>query len=393
MSDTMDRPSTPPPKAYMLTPPPTGGFNKQESFVDIDFDTKISKDTAGSRRANKVKEGESPLGFFEDVQEGSYIDLAGLTEEESSSASNNSSPAPPASTTLKFDDKDDLDLFPPSTSLKTPVPAEPFPFLTLPLCIRQKVYTYLLFIPGLISLRQNQSSLLTEHTSFIDTGRRSLLPGIAHATARITVSGRIAPFSHFPYFNISILRTSKEIHNESRAVLYSKNTFCIPRPSTQLSPPADFSVRLFPTGCQRLVTHLAIKIRSFYDLAYLLSKAHADIKNFYRGIKTLTLLLELESTTKGFGRMWARNDGEAWDVYVKRLQGAVARDLCGEKVVRRGRVVPGWIDLRVMFAGEAYDVTIGGGIRAGSENAKMVKREDLRSGMVEVWELFKRGGR
>ncbi|KAH7075549.1 hypothetical protein BKA63DRAFT_533222 [Paraphoma chrysanthemicola] len=382
MADTMDCPSTPPPKAYLLTPPPTGGFNKQESF-----------NTASSRRAHKAKEGESPLGFFEDVQEDSAIDLAGLTEDESSSASNNSSPASLASTNLKFYDKDDLDLVEPSTSLKTPVPSEPFPFLDLPLSIRNKIYTYLLVIPGLVSLRQNQSSLPTEHTSFLDTERRPLLPGIAYATAHVTVSGRVMPFSHFPYFNVSILQTSKEIHNESRAVLYSKNTFCIPRPSTELSPPADFSVRLFPAGCQRLVTHLAIKIRSFYDLAYLLSKAHADIKNFYRGIKTLTLMLELESTSKGFGRMWARKDGENWDGYVKRLQGAVARDLCGDKVVRKGRVVPGWLDLRVMFAGDAYDVTIGGGIRAGGENAKMVKREDLRTGMVEVWELFKKGGR
>ncbi|KAH7090593.1 hypothetical protein FB567DRAFT_438512 [Paraphoma chrysanthemicola] len=389
----MDRPSTPPPKAYMLTPPPTGGFNKQESFADIEFDTKLSKDTAGSRRANKAKEGESPLGFFEDVQEGSDIDLAGLTEDESSSASNNSSPASPASNTLKFDEKVTLDLFDPSTSLKTPVPAEPFPFLTLPLSIRHKIYTHLLVIPGPISLRQNQSSLPTEHTSFLDTERRSLLPGIAHATAHITVSGRTVPFAHFPYFNISILQTSKEIHTESRAVLYSKNTFCVPRPSTELSPPADFSVRLFPAGCQRLVTHLAIKIRSFYDLAYLLSKAHAGIKNFYRGIKTLTLLLEIESMSKGFGRMWAREDDEKWDVYVKRLQGAVARDLCGDKVVRKGRVVPGWIDLRVMFAGEAYDVTIRGRDRTGCESRDMVKREDLRTGMVEVWGLFKKGGR
>jgi hypothetical protein len=91
--------------------------------------------------------------------------------------------------------------------------------------------------------------------------------------------------------------------------------------------------------------------------------------------------------------MWARKEDEKWEVYVKRLQGGVARDLCGEKVLRTGRMVPTWIDLRVLFAGEAYDEKLRNGVCVVNGTTDQDKREDLRAAMVEAWELFKKGGR
>lgn len=388
----MDRPSTPLPEAYLLTPPPTGRFDKQENFTDNNINTKINKENPNSRRSTKAKEGESPTAFFEDTQESSDSDLDGLLDAESITASDDTAPASPVFTTPNVHSQQTLDLFAPLTFLKSPVPTEPFPLLSLPISIRNRIYTHLLVVPGLVCIRQNQTAIPTENATFLHTERRSRLPGFSHALARLTVSGSSIPFSRFATTNVGILLASKEIHLEARAVLYGKNIFAIPKPSLELSPPADFSVRLFPAGCQRLITRLTICIRSFYDLTWLLSKGCVAIKNYYRGLRSLTLILELESTNKGFGKMWARKD-EKWEVYVKRLQGGVARDLCGEKVLRTGRMVPTWIDLRVLFAGEAYDEKLRNGVCVVNGTTDQDKREDLRAAMVEAWELFKKGGR
>jgi hypothetical protein len=56
-------------------------------------------------------------------------------------------------------------------------------------------------------------------------------------------------------------------------------------------------------------------------------------------------------------------------------------------------MVPTWIDLRVLFAGEAYDEKLRNGVCVVNGTTDQDKRENLRAAMVEAWELFKKGGR
>lgn len=281
-----------------------------------------------------------------------------------------------------------------SSHITSPSPtASPFPFLNLPPSIRHKIYSYLLVIPALICVRQNHTVFHPERLAFLYTEPRSLLPGIAYALAQTTVSGLKTRLAKFPGTNINILRVSREVFIEARAVMYRANNFEIVKPTNELSPQPDFSVRLFPPGYQRLVAKLNIRIRTFYNLDWLLRGGYNVLKNYYRGLQTLTLILEIDSAGKGFGREWAKHAHEKWTVYIQRLRGIVAVDMFGgrSKVTN----IPTWIDLRVLFAEEAYDDTFFHNAAPPSENDALERkrREVLRSGLVETWELFKRGGK
>jgi hypothetical protein len=390
---TMNRSTTPPPLFYLLTPPPSGGFDKRGAFVETNIVEHVSK------RLSKVKETESPAAFFEGQDEASDAELAELSEGDSSSATYDTAPASPVSdlsTASQTNITNKHNLLVSTTSVQTPVPTEPFAFFRLPLSIRKRIYQHLLVIPALICIRQNQSSSSDAHTLSSD---HHLLPGIFSTPACLAINGSTSPFSRFAHTNISILLANKEVHAEAKPILYSLNAFAIRKPSAELSPPTDFSVRLFPPGCQRLVKQLYTRIRSFYDLAWLLSGGYNDIKNFYRGVGTLTLILELDSVRKGFGKQWARREGEEWKVYVQRLLSEIVRDVdAGSKAKtkkdakgkEKKKIVPAWIMLRVMFGGETYDEKLED---AGAESIEQGKRDGLRQALTEAWELFRKGSR
>jgi hypothetical protein len=380
----MDRPTTPPPSspshAYLLTPPPTATFDKR-----IPLDGGLL-DEVSSRRILKSKEGESPTSFFEDFNEGSDVEGGESSDLETIPSSQDSVPASPvsgASSSTKDDVLNDDVLF--SSLAVAPSVTEPFPFLNLPLSIRNKIYEHLLVILALICVRQKRTVSEDQRGAHLHSERRELSPGIAYALPQLTVDGYKVPFSRFASTNSNILLASKEIHTEARTIFYGKNNFDIAKPSTELSPPTDFSVRLFPTGCQRLVTKLCIRIRSFYDLHWLFSGGYNVVKNYYRGINTLTLILELQSTDKAFGRQWARSESEEEDEYVARLQAEVAKGFSGAAKAKKGIKVPAWIKLRVMFSGVVNSSRVDG--------AKQIRREELREGLMEAWESFRKGGR
>jgi hypothetical protein len=357
----------------------------RDSFSDAKLANTVSK------RLSKSKEGESPDAFFGEPQEGSDVELSGYEEVVSSpssaSSASDTSVVPQANVVRKLDFSGLL-----ATAGDVPPVAEPFHFLDLPLCVRNKVYEYLLVVPGLTCVRQNQSSSQDDKV-YLHAEPRQLLPGIAHALTQLTVSGYKIPFSRFARTNINILLTSKEVFAEAKAILYSKNKFDIIKPSPELTPPPDYSVRLFPPGCQRLVTNLTIRIRSFYDLHWLLSTGKDAIKNFYRGIRSLTLILECESTKKGFARQWVKEEGEKWHVYVKRLQIEIANDAFATEKGKKINKVPTWMNLRVLVSGESYDEKVKGVDMGVGQAVEQVKRDELRHGLVEAWELFKKGGR
>ncbi|KAF2829846.1 hypothetical protein CC86DRAFT_285711 [Ophiobolus disseminans] len=384
----MDRPSTPPPvpygDAYLLTPPPTAKFDKRVTFVDDDLHR------TSARLDTKLKEGESPTLFFEDFQECSEVEVEASDVETipSTSDSSSASPSPSISSADKSDVLEKNVLFASSTA--SSVVTEPFPFMRLPLSIREKVYEHLLVIPALICVRQENTISQDRDGGHLYTEGRDLVTGIAYALAQLTVDGYKARFSRFASTNGNILLASKEVHAEAKAVLYGKNNFEIAKPLTELSPPTDFSVRLFPTGCQRLVTRLNIRIRSFYGLQWLLSGGYNVIKNYYRGITTLTLILELPSTSKGFGKQWAKTDGETSTSHVQRLQDAIARAISADAKAKKVTKIPAWINLRVMFSGESYHEKLNS---ANTTTDGMPKHEELRDALTQAWATFKKGGR
>jgi hypothetical protein len=390
-SDTgviMNRSITPPPASCLPSPPPTGGLDKQANFLETELAHAISK------RMSKVNEEESPTAFFEDHQEGSDVELEDLEDEslcstdDTSLASSDSSASSAPSIIKK-----QVEFGPLATPVLARTITEPFPLLKLPLSVRNRIYEYLLVVPGLIRVRQKHSSSNEGFGGLLHTEPRQLLPGIAYALVELTVNGYKVLFSRFATTNINVLLACKEVHVESRAVLYGKNNFGIARPSTELTPPSDFSVRLFPPGCQRLVTKLNICIRSFYDLQWLLTGGYNKVKNFYRGLNTLTLVLELDSMNKGYGRQWAKQTGEEWDAYVKRLQIEVAKDAFAVGKGKKVKTIPAWIKLQVMFHGESYDEKLNATKTITGQATEQEKCDELRCALVEAWELFKRGSR
>jgi hypothetical protein len=265
--------------------------------------------------------------------------------------------------------------------------------MDLPMSIRNQIYAHLLVVPGLICVRQKRTAFHNEKTAFLYTERREFLPGIAYALVHLHVDGHKTRFALVGRTNINILRVSKEVFAEAKAVLYGKNAFEVVRPTNELCPPPDYSVRLFPTGCQCLVTQLNIKIRSFYDLHWLLSGGYNDMKNYYRGLVSLTLILEMDVASKGFGKTWTRMGvEEKWECYIQRLQGEVAKELSKKMQVKGTdtKIVPAWMNLRVLFSGEGYDERMVAVVDVG--DVQQVKQDEIRQGLTEAWELFKKRG-
>jgi hypothetical protein len=391
MSMTMARPTTPPSsspsQAYLLTPPPTAPLDKRTLLEDGQLDS------SNTLRLFNANDDESPASFFDDVNEGSDVEAGEKSETETVPSSEGSLPTSPISSTSPVNEKGNLDDDQLFTLLSVaPAVAEPFSFMKLPIALRRKVYEHLLVIPALICVRQKHRVSEDQEGARLHSERRELIPGIAYALPQLSVDGYKVPFSRFAITNSNILLASKEIYSEARAVLYGKNDFEIARPSTEISPPSDFSVRLFPTGCQRLVTKLSIRIRSFYDLNWLFSGGYNVIKNYYRGLTTLTLVLELQSTDKGFGRQWAKADGEQSKEHVKRLQAEVAKGLSSSAKSRKAVKVPARINLRVMFSGERYNTALGASKKNVNVGADEYKREELRQDLLSAWETFKKGG-
>ncbi|KAF1917051.1 hypothetical protein BDU57DRAFT_587875 [Ampelomyces quisqualis] len=347
-----------------------------------------------TKHSCQLPEGESFNAFFNELQEGSDVELDASEGESISISDDTLPPSPVSDTTSKANIVNNHALL---EALTAPSVAhtvsEPFPLFKLPLSVRKSIYEYLLVVPGLICIRQNQTLLYEENQGCLHADSCQLLPGIAHAFNQLSVNGYKIPFSRFATTSINILLASKEVYAEAKPLLYSKNNFDIPRPSTELIPPTDLSVRLFPPGCQRLVAKLNIRIRSFYDLNWLLNSGYTEVKNFYRGLSTLTLILEIDSTNKGFGRQWAKQDGEKWNVYIRRLQMEIGKHAFASSKGKKVMTIPAWINLRVLFGGESYDQDLRGNAVTTTGIAAQPKRDELRNALVEAWELFKKGGR
>lgn len=393
MAVSTARPTTPPPSSQLLmTPPSTGNLNKRVRFANIPEIS--SRPKPHSKPFLGTQESEPPPLFCEDLQEDSDIELSDSSQAETVFSTDMAllpSPFFKTSTTAKYSVLEKHDPFASlAMAINSPVTTpESFAFLKLPLSIRQKVYSHLLVIPALVCVRQKHTSFHDEKKAFLFAERRELLPGIAYALAQLAVDGYKTRFSRFHGVNLAILRVNKEIHAESKAIMYGKNVFGIIKPTTEMSPPPDYSVDLFPPGYQYLVAKLNIRIRSFYNLHWLLGGGYNQIKHFYRGLDTLTLILEVESAGKGFGKEWARKNHEEWAIYVERLRGELVKDISGGAAANKAKMVPKWINLRVLFSGDRYVEEMKvlpqmnrDDMVASDEQAR---RAELKHALVEAW--------
>lgn len=336
--------------------------------------------------------------FFEEIQEGSDIEIEeddednqiSPTETNSGTALISLDSTSTGSPTIGHCDvRASIDSF----GIVISVPhndKDPFPFLELPLVIREKIYQCLLVVPALVSVRQNNMSFKDDPHAPLVAERRELLPGISFAVIQVAVNGTKVPLSRFGRANVNILYANKEIYTEAKPVLYSKNQFEVVKPTEELTPSPDFSIKLFPAGCQRLVTKLNICIRSFYDLHWLFDGGYNTMKNYYRGLDTLTLILELVSTRKGFGRQWSKNEGEESDAYVQRLRTMLGHELYGTAEGHK-KIIPYWMNLRVLFDGETYMDTLDI-FSSRVADVERQGRQDIKRALLEAWEYFKKGG-
>ncbi|KAJ4356172.1 uncharacterized protein N0V89_004202 [Didymosphaeria variabile] len=391
----------------LLTPPLTG---KTVRFLEDD-----DSRTKNKCRLDRNKQDESALAEYADLDDlGDLSDISIL--DETPAASNPPSPTqdPVSSQPLRPVIRDDaaVNAQPKALGDTTLTSTEntitvPFPFLELPLSIRKNIYSMLLVVPGLVCVRQNHTSYHNEEKAFLYAEARLLLPRIAYALPQITVGGFKVRFSRFRYANAAILRVSKEVLAEARAVMYGENNFEIICPNLEMSPPPDYKIPLFPRGCARHVRSLSIRVRALYPLKWLLNGGYGDIKNAYRGLEMLIIVFEMESAAKGVGKVLGKGEDEKWVAYVTRLHTHLNAALFGSSLSRPLHPchLPCWIHFRVLFDGEAYDdftepTTHSINVGPASDNTSLTdaakerfRRYHLKRGLPEAFEMCKRGGR
>jgi hypothetical protein len=269
-------------------------------------------------------------------------------------------------------------------SINLPSWTGPFDFTGLPVHIRKEIYTHLLTTPSLICLRQNRSPGSHSASAYLTPSDRRLLPGISFALTQSHVRGLKSRFPRStPYTNVGILRVSKAIYAEAKPVLYGGNTFEFANLTPETAPPVEgFRVPMFGRGVPRLVRNVAVGAKSLYGFRYLVAEnGYREMKNMYRGLESLTLLLELDTLERGLGKKLARRELEKWDAYVERLFSVLKLELWGWAGLTKA--LPSWIQMRVVFPGDAY---------LTDEQEKDEKRGNVKKGVHEAFGRFQMSG-
>jgi len=281
---------------------------------------------------------------------------------------------------------------------------ESIEFMKLPRKIQHKIYALLLTIPAVVCVRQNRTPHEHFPLAFSNSADIKLLPGMAMALTQTSCDGFKSRFPRFAYVNPAILRTNSKIYSEAKKVLYGCNTFDFLNLTKETAPPADFRTPIFSPGCARMVRSVCIRANAVYSFRWMVTSGHIEIKNFYRSLEVLHLVLEIESIKKGYGKKLVRLPKENWVVYVKRVVAFIAVELFG--CVGIAKKVPVWINLTAVFGGDPYNNNFDLNrdiIRNEADkitNTKIVaqddeqfKKEDLKRAVSEAFELFKKGRR
>ncbi|KAF2116573.1 hypothetical protein BDV96DRAFT_491095 [Lophiotrema nucula] len=253
-------------------------------------------------------------------------------------------------------------------------PSDAFHFLGLPLDVRKKIYAIVLAVPVLICPRQRKTPVSDPYPISLNT---------------------VFHFYHFSFSNARVLRVNKQVHDEAKAVLYGENMFEIANLTSETIPKANFKISLFPRQYQDLIRTLTIKGRAMYAFRWILIKGHKELIKAYPALQSLDLIFEMENTQKGFAKKWARKEGEEWRPFIFRLRNALSQELydCTGLVT----CVPLWVNLRAVFAFERYDEAIDLELdqnfldHVDKNNEEKVRQVELKRGMAEAFELFKRG--
>lgn len=211
-----------------MTPPDTGTKRARSSTPQF------------SRKRLQVATNDVDTFAHPDFEvESSFDEGEGLSEGSSCSPVEVPSPVTPKTSACKISDfilECHVDSQDPVVTSST---EKPFNFMGLPLAIRRRIYSMALVIPAIICVRQKRTAYSDQKQAYLYAEPRLLLPGIAYALAQLTVDGIKFRFSRFRYTNVSLLRVSRQVHSEAKSVMYSKNTFEILAPSSEMTPTPD----------------------------------------------------------------------------------------------------------------------------------------------------------
>jgi hypothetical protein len=126
-----------------------------------------------------------------------------------------------------------------------------------------------------------------------------------------------------------------------------------------------------------------MRARALYGFRYLLHEGgYSELKNIYRNLEELTLVLEVDQIEKGIGKKLSRKELERWDYYVDRVLSILKLEIFGW--AQTSKTIPAWINLKVLFPGNPY--------LEGTEEQDLMK-EFLKKAVAEAFDRLKRDGR
>ena len=400
MARTPLRLSTPPllmqvQESQLLTPPPTGGSKKRVRFADHDEDGPIPKRLEFSQES-----GPNPTSD-EALQATSTGHLSISSQDDNGNATKTEKQLVPLLPILrscmveksrfaKDASVEMIDIEALELSADTPVVQsfiEPFRFMDLPLKIRKMIYTLLVTVPGLICLRQNRSYSYDEPGAGIHDDKYELLPGIALVCIQRVSDGMRYPFCRFPFTNSAILRASKTTYAEAKAIMYGRNEFEISNLNSETSPIVNYKVPLLPPGYQRIIQNITLRAYAPYGFRYIVNGGHQALKNYYRGLQTLTLVLELHRLDKGYAKTFKRWTNESWDDYVNRIHQCL--QIFFFESTNLNKTIPRWMYLNVLFPGEEYLDAAGHVQRTDPTTIDEIIQDHIKRGVSEAFEMFK----
>lgn len=377
--------------SLLLTPPPTGGIKRRTYSLDAEDDQPMPKRLVMTKEQRPTTSNsiDGPPEKDSDVGDGVLDSLP------------TGSSAHSVEETIHNEDDIPVKL---ATSLDETSLPNGISFMKLPQKIRKRIYSLVLTVPAVICVRQNRTPFEHYPLAYSNTDEIKLLPGMSIALTQMGTFCFKSRVQSFKNFNVAILKTNSKVYSEAKKVLYGSNTFDFLNLTKETAPPAEFRIPLFPPGCARMIRSICIRSPTIYAFRWMMTSGHSELKNFYRSLECLTLVLEIDNLSKGWGKKLIRHHHEKWTVYTKRIVAYIATEIFN--CVGIAKRIPPWIHLHVMFEGERYSDTFllnRDNIRVKAKGLEDMngtdtdevdaKKQDLKRAMGEAFEIFKKGRR
>ncbi|KAH7122306.1 hypothetical protein B0J11DRAFT_607523 [Dendryphion nanum] len=391
---TLDAPRTPEHgNNQLLTPPATARTPKRFQFFDDEEDVggRVPRRIRYTHELKDLESSDGPV-TLSNVEEGYITTL----EDSQPTTPTSSSVSELLATTSQASDppvteQDDL-----AGIVHTNNTSEvtgPFAFMKLPLTIRNNVYGYLVTTPSLVCVRQNRTTELNEKGVYVYAENRALLSGISFVLTKKMVDGFKSRFGRAPFVNVSILTTNQKISQEAKAVMYGENVFQLSNLTKETSPVVDYKVPLFPRGYPKMIRHIVISAKSLYGFRELLNGGHRDLKNYYRGVESLSIIIELDDVHSGFAKKAARKAGEDFLQYVKRMHRVLQLGIFDCTGISRS--IPDWVHLYALFPGDNYMDNLNNTVVKTPGNDFDIQdhdvvKENIRAVIILAFDMFKK---